>query len=382
MNHLFQFRLLLILSQLVLLLVNEKWVLLSMTDGKLWLVCLFYLLLVVILQWLKPKFHQSRGMIFIDLMLWAAFFALLDGVSNPLIWCLLIPTVLACLSQSPAFTWLVTWLANLIYLGLWYLSSHAMSHEGHGVMLENHIFGMWLGFIAISLLITWVTTTLMIRIKSQNQTLITIEKQRQSDENIIKMATLATSLAHELGTPLASIKLLVDELKLSVQDPDAGKDLALLDSQVSRCKKVLHELTLVTDRNHQDDSKVLPVISFINEMLVLRSDEKIDYDVDDQLGFQASIVVDELFRLACLNVLNNSKKAGAQKITITLLSEENDVIIRVSDSGASKSHPNPKGLGIGLKLSARIIGAMGGELTFKAIPKGAETMIRVPIHDD
>jgi two-component system sensor histidine kinase RegB len=381
MNHLFLFRLSLILGQSILLIVNEIWVIWPVTSRYLWLVCVIYLLLIVSLQWVKPKLHQSRSMILIDLLLWGAFFAFLDGVSNPLIWCLLIPTVLASLSQSPVFTWLMTWMSNLVYLALWNLNANDLSHDGHGAMMENHIIGMWLGFIAISLLLTWVTTTLMNRIKSKNLALIAIEQQRQADENIIKMATLATSLAHELGTPLTSIKLLVNELQHSVQDSEARKDLAILDAQVSRCKNVLQELTTVTDRSHPDDSKIMPVVSFVNELLLTNSDE-LYFEIDDQLGSQANIAVDELFRLACLNVLNNSKKAGAQKMIITLLNEADDVIIKCCDEGAGKPLHNQQGLGIGLKLSARIVGAMGGELTFNTKPEGAETMIRIPVCHD
>ena len=247
MNHLFKFRVSLISSQLLLLLINSQWLIWPDVSNYLMLFCFGYLLFVIAIQWHDSQHQQKSFMVVVDLMLWAVFFAFLDGVSNPLIWCLLIPTVLAALSQSTAFTWLMTFCSNMVYLWLWYMGNNSAEHQHHNTMMANHVLGMWLGFIVVSLLLTWVTTTLMNRIKVKNESLLKFEQQRQADENIIKMATLATSLAHELGTPLASITLLVNELKHAENSADTGKDLALLESQVNRCKKVLAELTAVAD---------------------------------------------------------------------------------------------------------------------------------------
>ena len=369
-----------ILGQLLLLASNYKWRIWPDVSMYLWMICLGYLIFIVLLNKINSAAHQHAAMLFIDLLLWAAFFAFLDGVSNPLIWCLLLPALLASLSQSPAFTWVMTILSNLLYLGLWKLGVHEQSLGVHGAMMSNHIMGMWLGFIVISLLLTWVTTTLMVRLKNKNQALIAIEQQRQADETIIKMATLATSLAHELGTPLASIKLLTDELKHATFETDVKKDLSILDTQVTRCKQVLQELTTVTDRDRPDDYKSVAVSTFINELHSNQTDNSFQVTVENHLNREVNINVDELFRLACLNVINNSKAAGAKEMTIALFNTEESVLIKLKDEGAGKKHQNRDGLGIGLKLSARIISAMGGEFDFMVKDKGAETRIKVPIN--
>lgn len=379
MNHLFQFRLSLILAQLLLLMVNLKWPIWSNVSHYLLAICLLYLLLIIVLQWLNCEQHQKAYMVLVDLLLWAVFFAFLDGVSNPLIWCLLIPTVLSSLSQSPSFTWLLTLCSNLVYLWLWYLGIHEAQHPGHGPMMANHIVGMWLGFIMVSLLLTWATTTLMNRIKAKNQSLIQLEQQRQADENILKMATLATSLAHELGTPLASINLLVSELRHGVEGSEAINDFNLLESQVKRCKKVLEELTMVADRSHPDDMRVTPVVDFINQLFSSSADQ-VSCHVNNQLNQQVYISVDDLFNLACLNVLNNSKAAGTTKIEVILSNDQTNVSMVFRDEGVGMAHKNRDGLGIGLKLSARIVSAMGGDLQFKAKSTGVETVIQLPIY--
>jgi len=379
MNHLFQFRLSLILGQLLLLMINAKWSIWPDVSPYLVVIGVLYLLLIIVLQWVDNAQHQYAYMVLVDLLLWAAFFAFLDGVGNPLIWCLLIPTVLASLSQSPLFTWLVTLCSNLVYLWLWYIGVHQSAHHNHDTMMANHIVGMWLGFIIVSLLLTWATTTLMNRIKAKNNSLIRLEQQRQADENILKMATLATSLAHELGTPLASINLLVSELRHGIKGSDAIKDLDVLESQVKRCKNVLEELTLVADRSDPDDMRVISVTEFIDQLLLGLGDSMRSL-VNNKLTQNIKVSIDELFKLACLNVLNNSKTAGAKQIEVTLTNDQHNVSMVFRDEGMGRSHKNRDGLGIGLKLSARIVSAMGGSLQFNVNQLGAETVIILPIY--
>ncbi len=382
MNQLFQFRLSLILGLLLLLAINNIWPIWPQVSLWLSVFCCLYLLLTVVSQWWQPQWHQNPMMIVVDLLLWSVFFACLQGVSNPLIWCLLIPTVLASLSQSTSFTWLVTLASNLVYLWLWYLGVHDVSDQHHGSMMANHITGMWLGFIFVSFLLSWATTRLMYRIKVKNLALLKFEQQRQADENLLKMATLATSLAHELGTPLASIHLLVNELKHEVVDGATDKDLNLLESQVLRCKNVLAELTTVADKSRPDQARKADVADYIEQLLTASAGE-LNYVIDITFQQQLAIMVDDLFKLACLNVLNNSAKSGADQLIITLSKDHDQAVIQFKDqmTAGEKSQADQSGLGIGLKLSQRIIESMGGQLSFAALSTGAETTIRMPVYE-
>jgi C4-dicarboxylate-specific signal transduction histidine kinase len=81
-----------------------------------------------------------------------------------------------------------------------------------------------------------------------------------------------------------------------------------------------------------------------------------------------------------LNIINNSKSAGAKKLTVSLMMiNQSEVAIVFNDEGAGETHKTPDGLGIGLKLSGRIIAAMGGKLIFSAQENGAQTVVRIPI---
>jgi two-component system sensor histidine kinase RegB len=75
---------------------------------------------------------------------------------------------------------------------------------------------------------------------------------------------LAAAAAHELGTPLATIKLVSKELLYELGDrPDLREDVELIASQSERCREILRELA----QGGKDDShvKTAPISALIEE---------------------------------------------------------------------------------------------------------------------
>jgi two-component system sensor histidine kinase RegB len=378
MSHLLLFRLIITTAQLLLLTVNQWFLSVYQPAPWLWLVCGGYLLVLLVLQWRTAERLRSRWLLVCDLGLWAVFLSQSGGVSSPIIWCLLLPSVLSALSQSMRFTWLLTVLANLVYGCLWRFNTEQPMAGHHGEMMAEHITGMWLGFIATSVILTWVTTALMHRIQQKNEALRALEKQQQADEALLRMATLATSLAHELGTPLASIRLLIDEVRQDTETSGIQQDLALMDTQVSRCKAVLERMTRLADTPSNDSGQWLEAGACIRQLCERTLNGRLPFELRQTMKQPILILVDDALELAISNVLNNSLSAGAGQLMIDLQVKGDQLKIQLSDDGAGQSYSNPQGLGMGLKLSSRIISNMGGSLNFQSDVGGAVTTIELP----
>jgi two-component system sensor histidine kinase RegB len=64
------------------------------------------------------------------------------------------------------------------------------------------------------------------------------------EQRLTAIGALAAAAAHELGTPLATIKLISGELARDLKDqPEHAEDLKLLRAQADRCREILRDLS-------------------------------------------------------------------------------------------------------------------------------------------
>ncbi len=376
LNQLLIFRTLTALGQLALLWAGE-WFGLAVEISLVWWVPVIYLVLLYANHFSKPNNGQSKWLLVVDLLEWILFFYLLNGISNPLIWCLMLPIMLSGISQSIAFTWLMTLFSNLSYVLLWAVMPMANTdmHQGHEVF-NAHVFGMWVGFVLISNLLSFITTQLMKTIFDKNRQLLAIEQQRAEDQHIMTMATMATSLAHELGTPLNSIKLLADELSLLHQDKaELVSDLTVIDEQVGRCQATIKEMVDLSNDPDYLNSRQIDLKTLLTHVSNRFKQNHHDIQISIDLEVNEQVMTDSLLELALLNIMNNSAAAKASKIKIKANSQTNQISITIGDNGLGNQFDKASGLGIGLKLSQRILTSAGGSLNLTTHNQGADTVV-------
>lgn len=84
------------------------------------------------------------------------------------------------------------------------------------------------------------------------------------EQRLAAIGGIAAATAHELGTPLATIKLVAGELARDLADrPDLAQDLALIRAQVDRCGAIMADL----GQGGRDDAQVktAPVTAAVRE---------------------------------------------------------------------------------------------------------------------
>jgi two-component system sensor histidine kinase RegB len=375
-NQLLIFRLLTGLGQLGLLSAGN-WLGFSVENPWVWWVSLVYLLLVLVSHFWRSRHEPSKWLLLLDLAVWIAFFALLNGISNPLIWCLILPIMLSGISQGIVFTWLMVLLSNLSYVLLWWIQPMTPTgmHSGHEPF-NSHIFGMWIGFVLISNLLAYITTQLMKTIRDQNRQLVAIEQQRAEDQHIMTMATMATGLAHELGTPLNSIKLLAGELSNTDQNEKTRlADIKEIDNQVARCQSTIREMAELANDPEYLNSRLTNLNTLLHDLRKQFHQNHSDITVNINSDTDQQVVTDALLELALLNILNNSATAKARVIHITSDIQANQIRLKINDNGMGQAFNSGSGLGIGLTLSRRILRSAGGGLTLKRDQHGAEATV-------
>ena len=239
-------------------------------------------------------------------------------------------------------------------------------------------------------------TELQEKIINQNQQLAQLDR-------VFTMGEMATSLAHELNQPLASITGFADICKRLVGQEKINhamveKTLEKVSSEAIRASEIIRRTReFVRDRtpqrcSHQVDDLLLESIAMLQDM-AHKNQVKIHYEANTHSPI---VEVDKVqIEQVLINLIRNGIEALSEQqdalINITLEVSDNMVLVHIADNGpglADKVMQNlfkpfistkESGMGVGLSICHSIIEAHGGQITVTSEPNvGACFTIQLP----
>jgi two-component system sensor histidine kinase RegB len=316
----------------------------------------------------------------VDIVGFSAVLYFSGGASNPFISYLLVPLCISAATLPWAYTWLLSGLGFIAYslLLFYFIPLEALSpHQQHGSALNTHILGMWANFLVSAILITYFVFKMAHRLRQRESELATSRETSLQDEQLLAVATLAAGTAHELGTPLSTMKVILGDLTEQQFDPDTNADIATLQQQLDHCKNTLNRL-VTTARDLGEAQRLTISCEFflaqlIDHWQVLRPDCHLHSNMQAALT-QLDLELDGTVSQAILNLMNNAADVSPAEINLEILCDKKDLIFAISDRGPgldpqqaelmSKAFVSTKGKGrgLGLFLSHATANRYGGSL--------------------
>ncbi|MDB6063206.1 MAG: ATP-binding protein [Verrucomicrobiaceae bacterium] len=325
------------------------------------------------------------------------------GATNPFVSYYLVPLSIA----AAVLPWIYTASLALICVGLYSsllffyvplpLFSPALGEHQHHAdsALNPHIFGMWCNFALSAALITYVVVRMANTLREQQRELNLRREQALHNEQLLAVATLAAGTAHELGTPLGTMMVLLDDMQST--DAELNGDIAMLKQQVHSCRSTLKKLVSTAETHQQQQFAVQPADIFMRELVqrwyVVRP--AANCELQCSAGDAPALRVDETLRQAIINLLDNGADADSGTLQLTLSWDQKFVALRVRDHGAGIGFEiadqlgkpfvtsKGKGLGLGLFLSHATIERCGGDIRLFNHPDGGtEAVLRLPVAPD
>jgi two-component system sensor histidine kinase RegB len=352
----------------------------------------------------EPGEREFFVQLLVDCLVLSGMLYVAGGATNPFVSYYLVPIALSAATLSRGYTVSLTFCCLAAYSALLYfylplqvLSPHEMTgHEHHqsgGISL--HVLGMWLNFGISALLITHFVATIAATVRRQREHINRLREQQLMDENIMAVATLAAGTAHELGTPLSSLSVLLGDMQHDHRaNPELAADLQLMAEQVSRCQQSLRQLS-DTAREHQDGNvRRLPVAKLVERLMrdwqVLRPEVQAVFAVETGPDLEALLPL--TVEQAIINVLNNAADAGG-KLNVRVGWNQRELLIEIEDDGPGISQQtldqrrrvkaSERGMGLGLLLSHASLERVGGTLSLQARAAGGTlTRIALPLGAD
>ena len=334
---------------------------------------------------------------FIHLLADIAFFSILlffsGGASNPFISYLLIPISIAAITLSRGYSIAIAVIALLCYsLLLKYYVAVAALAPGHHQATGNslHILGMWANFAISAAIIIYFISRMAATLKQQEQEIAMRRDAQLRDEQLLAVGTLAAGTAHELGTPLNTMKLIVDEMLL---DTGNQADVVLLNQQIEQCKTTLKQLLTTAEESQSTKLEARPVQDYFDN--VLARWQLMRPLLQTRIQFTDSPAVNAVFHptiaQSILNLLNNAADAS-ERVDIDLGWNTEMATISIRDFGAGLDTDKMEmlgqpfvtdkadGLGLGLFLSQATLTRFGGTVSLQNAPEGGTlTQISLPL---
>jgi two-component system sensor histidine kinase RegB len=329
-----------------------------------------------------------------DTLLIAALIYVSGGANNPFITYLLVPIVISAATLSWAMTWILCMLAMALYglLLFFYFPLPALDHHLAHAGLSFHIVGMWFTFILSALLIAYFVVEMAFDLRQKDKQTAHYREQVLQNEHLMLLASQAASTAHELGSPLTTIKMLSHELQqLEQLDDHSREDLQLIHQQIELCQQKLKRLS---QPSQLDISDAQPLHSFLHhttqQWLLLQPKALFHWrthfkDITSSPEVQYPLVLMQ----AIINLLDNANQASKKPIELDLNWNETDWQLLIQDFGDGIaddfSLPNApvdsnSGLGIGLLLSHSSVLRLGGKISLNNNEHGCLTTIKVPFN--
>ncbi len=317
------------------------------------------------------------------------------GSTNPFVSLYLLPLVIAAATLPGRYTWGMAAFTAACYsvLMVYYIPLPHMHMAGESAF-NIHVMGMWMGFVISAAVVAYFVVQMAQAVRSRDEMLARVREEILRNERIVALGTQAASAAHEMGTPLSTMAVVIGELQHdpAVIQPELRDSLAILDEQVRACKRILDKILA----NAQDNGASSPqavdelMAGLLNEWQLLRPTAQYHHSSYDVLPVPR-IHVDVTLRAALMNLLNNAADASPQPIEIISSWDNSAFTLEIHDQGAGLSEDatlkagsaffttKQEGRGLGLFLANATIERMGGTVRlYNRESGGATTELALP----
>lgn len=268
-----------------------------------------------------------------DIFQLAILLALTGGLENPFAMLFLAPVLISATSLPPLPTTLLGILAFVCVslLAVFHLPLPWPGDTFHVPTL--YVAGVWaaiclaLGFIGIY---AWRVAD---EGRQLSDALSATELVLAREQHMSALDGLAAAAAHELGTPLATIRLVARELEKAMPEGPHRDDVHLLREQVDRCREILQKLTSL----HEEDAPhtEMTIRHLIEDVVAPHREFGVAIEIDAPAHQKSEPVARRnpgvLYGLG--NLVENAVDFAAQKVHITARWDENTIDVTITDDG-------------------------------------------------
>jgi two-component system sensor histidine kinase RegB len=235
-------------------------------------------------------------------------------------------------------------------------------------------------------------------LRARDARLADLRQRAVQEDNIIRMGLLASGAAHELGTPLSTVSVILGDwrrMPMVSGNAEVLEELDEMQVQIRRCKEIVSGVLLSAGDARGESASETTIRTFLDQLVsewrVSRSAAHLTYDY--QFGDDVRIVSDTAIKQMIHNVLDNALESSPDWVGFLARRKDERLELVVTDLGPGfapamladlgKPHQSTKpraGAGLGLFLVTNVSRLLRGSVSARNRPEGgAEVTLSLPL---
>lgn len=327
-----------------------------------------------------------------DLSQFSFLLYLTGGLTNPFALLILAPVTISASALDLRTTILLGTL-SIIFVTLTAFVHVPLRFEDGSILSVPVLFefGFWLSIVIGILFLGLYSRKVSSEIRSMSDALLATQMALAREQKLTDLGGVVAAAAHELGTPLATIKLVSAEMMEELADqPALHEDAKLIRDQADRCRDILRSM----GRAGKDDvhMRIVPLASLVQEAAEPhrgrgKTVEFAFYPGTDGSERQPSVFRHPEVIHGIRNLVQNAVDFARTTVWIDGEWTDEAITIRIVDDGEGypphvigrigdpfvrsrrsaqdlARRPEYEGMGLGLFIAKTLLERTGAELTF------------------
>ncbi|QLQ17630.1 MAG: ActS/PrrB/RegB family redox-sensitive histidine kinase [Exiguobacterium profundum] len=169
---------------------------------------------------------------------------LTGGLTNPFALLILAPVVISA-SALELRTTVVLGALAILFVTIFAFVNVPLTREDGSVLAVPPVFafGFWLAIVIGIVFLSFYSRRIAMEIRSMSDALLATQMALSREQKLTDLGGVVAAAAHELGTPLATIKLVSAEMIEDLEDrPELVEDAKLIRDQADRCRDILRSM--------------------------------------------------------------------------------------------------------------------------------------------
>lgn len=366
------------------------------------LACLIAFNIASQLRW-HERWTVGNGELFLALLVDVASLTaqlyLSGGVTNPFVFLYLLQVTLGAVLLRPWSIWVVVAITGACIAGLALLSQPLELPLDHARgMASPYVQGVLICFVLNAGLLVTFMTRITGNQRAGDAELADLRQRAAEEEHIVRMGLLASGAAHELGTPLATLAVILGDWRRMPEFASNGElleEIGEMQTQLQRCKSIVSGILMSAGEARGESAQGTTLNTFLGALVDewCASRSIVEFSFENRIAEDLPVVFDSALKQMICNVLDNALEASPAWLRLEAHCANQTLTLLVSDRGPGfapamlaqfgKPYQSTKGReggGLGLFLVVNVARTLGGSVTARNRPQGgAELCLTLPL---